>query len=687
MKTLLVILAAVAAAAVQAQSVEPHVAVSPAMAIPGQLVTVDIALNPNLDAGRNADWFVAAQLPSGTWYHFHPTNGWRIDIATAARAPLSTLAAYRVLAYSALPEGTTHFYFAVDFTVNGRVNAAVHYDVASVTVVGDGDEDGDGLSDIWEVTHFGDLAADADGDPDTDGLTNAEELALGTDPNLADTDDFEIGLSALRVRNVVAADQAFTAHLDANAGDPDAGFLSALTGLALAFESPGTQTEAALASWNAEYTRDIYAWNAITGAIDLPEDGYVDIDGDGSHDGEEPLTSDLNGNGRYDRQIPVDAAPVNDVVDAWYDDLVPALASASGHLSAARQTPNWYYTLTPDHFGGVSESTVTLYQADAYFVDAGLYAAAMALSYLTGYDFSFDYREFNLLAEWDDESFYDNNPAFAGLQSGRAGRFQAAKSVFRTALQRVRTGLDLVLDDDARSVIATGQDDGLFVDEQDRIDLLDVRDYLADALLSLDEAVAVDTEGFTEDAVIVHLGRLFDAPILRENIDEAIVFPVAGGVEFSWDDVDPTLNGLLPDQTRADWFRDMTADEGFSNIVIHRTDNGAPSVLWGPAANQFPEWVLQDPGTLDWWTDYFTPDAYRHEDRIQGMTVYRSLVPGELGVALWTATPATFGDSLIWQATDVSAPNGVMVYYTVRLTFSDGVNTAILDSDTVPYFR
>lgn len=54
--------------------------------------------------------------------------------------------------------------------------------------VGSLDSDGDGLPDSWEVIHFGNLDQGADDDPDGDGLTNAEELALLTNPAQADTD-------------------------------------------------------------------------------------------------------------------------------------------------------------------------------------------------------------------------------------------------------------------------------------------------------------------------------------------------------------------------------------------------------------------------------------------------------------------------------------------------------------------
>lgn len=51
------------------------------------------------------------------------------------------------------------------------------------------DTDGDGLNDTWEREHFTTLPAqNGTGDPDDDDLNNTRELALGTDPNEADTD-------------------------------------------------------------------------------------------------------------------------------------------------------------------------------------------------------------------------------------------------------------------------------------------------------------------------------------------------------------------------------------------------------------------------------------------------------------------------------------------------------------------
>ncbi|MCC6231281.1 MAG: hypothetical protein IT580_01475, partial [Verrucomicrobiales bacterium] len=51
-----------------------------------------------------------------------------------------------------------------------------------------GDLDGDGLRDDWEKRYFGNTEAKPTDDADADGLTNAEELALDTQPTAKDSD-------------------------------------------------------------------------------------------------------------------------------------------------------------------------------------------------------------------------------------------------------------------------------------------------------------------------------------------------------------------------------------------------------------------------------------------------------------------------------------------------------------------
>jgi hypothetical protein len=50
------------------------------------------------------------------------------------------------------------------------------------------DRDGDGLPDVWEMQHFGNLLQTATGDSDGDGLSNLGEYQHGTNPTIPDTD-------------------------------------------------------------------------------------------------------------------------------------------------------------------------------------------------------------------------------------------------------------------------------------------------------------------------------------------------------------------------------------------------------------------------------------------------------------------------------------------------------------------
>ncbi|ACL03821.1 protein of unknown function DUF1566 [Desulfatibacillum aliphaticivorans] len=53
-----------------------------------------------------------------------------------------------------------------------------------------GDEDGDGMEDLWEAQYFGDATSrDGSGDYDSDGLTDLEEFQNGTAPDDVDSDD------------------------------------------------------------------------------------------------------------------------------------------------------------------------------------------------------------------------------------------------------------------------------------------------------------------------------------------------------------------------------------------------------------------------------------------------------------------------------------------------------------------
>jgi hypothetical protein len=100
----------------------PALTVSSANVARGTEVVVDIALDAGTDAGENADWWVLAQIPGGTFYYYHVgSDGWRKGLTVTHQGGLFDLGSFEVLRYSSLPVGTTTFYFGVDFTRNGNV--------------------------------------------------------------------------------------------------------------------------------------------------------------------------------------------------------------------------------------------------------------------------------------------------------------------------------------------------------------------------------------------------------------------------------------------------------------------------------------------------------------------------------------------------------------------------------------
>ena len=92
---------------------------------------------------------------------------------------------YRVSGASACVEGGTNSYAsgALDLDRTPRIEGPV-VDMGAYEWSPGGDIDGDGMADLWEITHF-DTEADCVGtdNPDGDRYSNFEEYIAGTDPN------------------------------------------------------------------------------------------------------------------------------------------------------------------------------------------------------------------------------------------------------------------------------------------------------------------------------------------------------------------------------------------------------------------------------------------------------------------------------------------------------------------------
>jgi len=108
----------------------------PVTIAPGDTLSVTIALYTGSRLGDNADWWVLVQLPSGGWYHWMPSSGWRSGRAVTHQGALFDVSSYRVLNTSSLTTpGLYKFYFAVDMNMNGSIDMdQIYYDLVRVNV-------------------------------------------------------------------------------------------------------------------------------------------------------------------------------------------------------------------------------------------------------------------------------------------------------------------------------------------------------------------------------------------------------------------------------------------------------------------------------------------------------------------------------------------------------------------------
>lgn len=135
-----------------------------------------------------------------------PSAGTLVPVGTAAEVSVSVTpgsgTVSKVFYFSrGIPLGernSSPFSFSYTPTTWGRfeINAialnssGVYSKPASIWISATSDDvDNDGLSDVWETTHFGGIGVyGALDDPDGDGLTNLQEFQAGADPNSSDGD-------------------------------------------------------------------------------------------------------------------------------------------------------------------------------------------------------------------------------------------------------------------------------------------------------------------------------------------------------------------------------------------------------------------------------------------------------------------------------------------------------------------
>jgi len=96
------------------------------------LLSLSLSLDPGDYAGTNADWWLAAFTPFGTYYY--DGTKWVAEETTGYQGALFALNNYPITTFITLPAGTYTFCFAVDLTMDGVLTSPYYYACDSVTV-------------------------------------------------------------------------------------------------------------------------------------------------------------------------------------------------------------------------------------------------------------------------------------------------------------------------------------------------------------------------------------------------------------------------------------------------------------------------------------------------------------------------------------------------------------------------
>lgn len=88
---------------------------------PNDSISITVNLDPGIQAGQNADWWIAAYTPFDWFSYVYPT-GWQSGISRCIEMPLADLDSVEVLNIT-LPLGDYIFYFAVDDNADGQPDA------------------------------------------------------------------------------------------------------------------------------------------------------------------------------------------------------------------------------------------------------------------------------------------------------------------------------------------------------------------------------------------------------------------------------------------------------------------------------------------------------------------------------------------------------------------------------------
>jgi hypothetical protein len=504
------------------------------------------------------------------------------------------------------------------------------------------------------------------------------------------------GDQALRDGSLSAAHAAYGEALKADPASPDANLMRAATLLGDLFENPGTNLSSVLDSFKVSYVHDIYADQDGASALDaepytdsngngeydygeyfddwlnpngVRDEGewYWDENNNGQYDGPEDFT-DTNNNGEWDDDlIPENAASVNTLLDALQGDVGTRLDEALALLAKIDSADaSWTRTLSSDMLPGRDEwdetSSTSVNKADILFAEAGLNLAKFALAFVDGYDLDVDYDEvtddgFDLTqAYWDSQTNF--------FTSRKTSSFATGKSALTAALQKLLAGSELIVSHGipARSAGVVSEYGNEYWGWNE------VKDGAEQLLATLDGSAEVSFED--KDPLLVSLAKLFDEPVDRTDLANYDF----EADEMAWDSVtDPTLNGLFPGKTMAEWYKyhSMNAyDEMALATVLSET--GTPTVLWNAKWMWWGEFWDANSSSWQWGEHWGQQNEYLFEDKMR-FDIYR----GTSLVA--TRYPGEYAVGSPWSQENNTPPDSDL-YYWVKVTFSDGVNEAVYES-------
>jgi len=106
----------------------------PVSVSPGDNIVVTLSLDAGSQGGKNADWWIAADTPFGWYYYSAYSLQWSKGLSFSYLGPLGDVVYVELLRTSGLPAGNYVFYFGVDMTMNGAIDAPLYYDSVALTL-------------------------------------------------------------------------------------------------------------------------------------------------------------------------------------------------------------------------------------------------------------------------------------------------------------------------------------------------------------------------------------------------------------------------------------------------------------------------------------------------------------------------------------------------------------------------